>query len=129
MRPISWYKKGRIIRVSDKMQKDYEYTLDADYGKITDPSFRPELSPLEMLRMGVFEGKYLTDCRDEFPKEWYSKSKMTTDGLPHIELNYFKIKSRQPLKEWRRKKWIISRTSGGGFSGTVGILSGDEYQR
>ena len=101
-RPISWYKKGRVIRVSDKMQRGYEYALEADYGKITDPIFKPELSPQEMLKMGVFEGKYLTECKEEFPIEWYKDGRMTTDGLPHTELNYFKIKSRQPLKEWRR---------------------------
>lgn len=115
MRPASWYKKGRVIRVSDKMQRGYEYTLEAGYGKITDPAFNPELSPLEMLRMGVFEGKYLTDCRDEFPKEWYRDGKMTTDDLPHVDLNYFKIKSRQPLREWRRKKWILGPDVRGWF--------------
>lgn len=113
--PISWYKKGRTISVSDTMQKGYSYTLDARYGDVMDEDFRPELSPMEMLQKGVFEGKYLTDCRDEFPKEWFDKAKMTTDGQPHIELNYFKIKSRQSLQEWRRKRWIIDPDVRGWF--------------
>lgn len=111
----AWYKKGRTVHVRDKMQNDYQYVLDADYGKITDPAFRPELTPQEMLRMGVFEGKYLTDCRDEFPKEWYAGAKLTSDGKPHEELNYFGIKSRQPLQEWRRKKWILEPDVRGWF--------------
>jgi hypothetical protein len=97
------------------MQSGYEYTLTAGYGQITDPTFQPELSPREMLKMGVFEGKYLTDCQYEFPKEWYKDGKMTTDGRPHVELNFFNIKSRQPLQEWRRKKWIIGPDIRGWF--------------
>jgi hypothetical protein len=53
--------------VNDRMQQGYRYVLVAPSGRKFDPDFRPELTPQEMLRLGVFGGKYLTDCKDEFP--------------------------------------------------------------
>ena len=50
------------------MQKGYRYELIESAGRNFDPEFRPELTPMEMLRLGVFGGKYMTDCRDEFPR-------------------------------------------------------------
>ena len=63
------------IIVNDLMQKDYRYFLTEPEGKNFDPRFRPELSPKEMLELGVFGGKYMTDCKDEFPKNWFTKAK------------------------------------------------------
>ena len=60
--------KKKIVTVNDKMQRGYRYTLTAPTGRGFDPQFRPELTPLEMLELGVFCGKYMTDCRKEFPK-------------------------------------------------------------
>ena len=54
-------KRKKLIRVNDKMQKDYVYELSAPTGKNFDPDFRPELSPREMLEMGVFGGVYMRD--------------------------------------------------------------------
>ncbi len=57
------------------MQKGYYYLTEAE-GENFDPDFKPELTPGEMLELGVFGGKYLTDCRDEFPEEWFENAKL-----------------------------------------------------
>ena len=121
-KPLSWFKSGKNITVDNKMQKNYNYTLtynpgeilkgiDID-GNIIRHEFNPKYSPQQMLRMGAFEGKYCNDQIFEFPREWYQtktgefNSKKFSPESPNIECNYFKIKSRQSLQEWRRKKWI-----------------------
>lgn len=117
--PISWYVRGRTIRVNDQMQKGYTYTLQMDYGDMTDhPEFKPQLTPDGMLQLGVFEGKYLNDCVDEFPKEWFISSKDRLRPYParaDPSINCFGVKSRQPLSEWKRKKWIIGNDVRGWF--------------
>lgn len=87
------------------MQEGYEYVLSEPVGQNFDPEFTPHLSPAQMLELGVFEGKYLNDCREEFPAEWYTKAKISP-AHPDINCNYFHIKSRQPLSVWRQKMWI-----------------------
>ena len=118
-RPISWYVPGKKILVSDKMQNNYHYSLSAPYGDVQSAEFKPELTPPQMLAMGVFEGKYLNDCIHEFPKEWYEeaflKNKLSKDGNSDPELNYFKIKSRQPLQLWRENHWIYGPDIRGWF--------------
>jgi len=95
---------GTLVRVDDRMQSGYTYTLEAPYAAAKTSLFAPYLSPSEMLSMGVFEGKYLNDCRSEFPEHWFLKARLS--DVPNQSLNYFAIKSRQPLAEWRRKGWI-----------------------
>ncbi len=58
----------RWIEVNDRMQQGYRYVLTVPAGRDFDPEFRPDLTPAEMLALGVFGGKYMTDCRDEFRK-------------------------------------------------------------
>ena len=94
----------REIEVNDKMQRGYRYCLDAAEGEDFDPEFQPFHSPAEMLALGVFEGKYMNDCRDEFPESWFEKAKLSEVADPGV--NYFGIKSRQPLSHWRDKGWI-----------------------
>ena len=74
--------KGKIIRVSDSMQEDYEYELAAPAGRGFDEAFTPVFTPAEMLAHGVFEGKYLNDCRDEFPASWFAKANSATSPTP-----------------------------------------------
>jgi hypothetical protein len=93
------------IFVSDLMQKKYFYFLTEPEGKNFDPRFKPELSPKEMLELGVFGGKYMTDCRDEFPKEWFKKAKLCHEYHDQ-KLNFFKINASQPLSVWNKKGWI-----------------------
>ena len=58
------------------MQCGYRYILTAPPGRDFDPDFRPELTPAEMLRLGVFGGKYMTDCAEEFPRRWFGGAKL-----------------------------------------------------
>ena len=57
----------RSITVNDRMQRDYRYKCVEPVGRNFDPEFEPDLTPAEMLRLGVFSGKYMTDCGNEFP--------------------------------------------------------------
>jgi len=95
----------RWITVNDRMQRGYRYECVAPPGEHFDPGFAPELTPAEMLELGVFGGKYMTDCRDEFPEEWFARAKLAT-GHADKSLNYFGVIASQPLAEWRRKGWI-----------------------
>ena len=104
---------GDIILVNDKMQRGYSYERVAPAGKGFAKDFQPHYSPRQMLEMGVFEGKYCNDCRDEFPAAWFRNAKISDIADP--KLNYFGIKSRQPLSEWRRKGWIYGPDPRGWF--------------
>ena len=103
-----------MIYVSDKMQTGYSYKLSAKEGEDFDSSFKPELTPLQMLQMGVFEGKYLTDCQKEFPSHWFEKAKLSPEK-PNPKINYFGLKSRQSLFVWRQKGWILEPDPRGWF--------------
>jgi hypothetical protein len=95
----------RTVTVNDKMQKGYRYVLSAAVGRGFDPEFKPQLTPAQMLRLGVFGGRYMTDCRGEFPKSWFIRAKLAPRGRD-AALNFFGIDASQPLSEWRRKGWI-----------------------
>jgi len=95
---------GTWITVNDRMQRQYSYEIVAPYGEDYDAGFYPDLTPKDMLEMGVFEGKYMNDCRGEFPDSWFTHAKTSDKADP--SLNYFGIKSRQSLKVWQEKGWI-----------------------
>lgn len=100
---------SKKITVNDRMQKNYTYEITAKEGDWKDeyPDFTPDLSPKEMLSLGVFEGKYFNDCRNEFPSSWFKDIKSAgVDGEPDESLNHFKVKSRQPLSIWKKNGWI-----------------------
>ena len=96
---------SRIVIVNDKMQQGYRYKVSAPAGRAFDPQFRPDLTPKQMLELGVFCGKYLTDCRDEFPANWFARAKLSR-SVRDCSLNYFGVDASQPLSEWLRKGWI-----------------------
>ncbi|MEI6352511.1 MAG: hypothetical protein WCO35_01070 [Candidatus Nomurabacteria bacterium] len=107
----------KIITVNDKMQKDYRYDLVEPIGKNFHKEFKPDLSPKEMLELGVFGGRYMRDCRDEFPKEWFTKAKLLPEGKSGHDknLNFFKINASQPLSVWLEKGWIYKDDPRGWF--------------
>ena len=68
--------KPKKITVSDRMQSGYTYVLTEPLGKNFHADFEPDLSPKNMLELGVFGGKYMTDCSKEFPADWFAKAKL-----------------------------------------------------
>ena len=97
--------KAVRVEVNDKMQKRYLYLRTKPIGRAFRRGFTPELTPKQMLALGVFGGKYMTDCRKEFPANWFARAKLSP-GRARPSLNYFGVNASQPLSEWRRKGWI-----------------------
>jgi hypothetical protein len=96
------------------MQKNYIYDRIEPVGKNFDDGFEPQLTPREMLELGVFGGKYMTDCRDEFPASWFRKARLSPERRDP-KLNFFGVNASQSLKEWRRKGWIYPDDPRGWF--------------
>ncbi len=105
---------ARTIEVNDLMQSGYRYACVAPVGRGFDPSFRPDLTPREMLELGVFGGKYMTDCRGEFPQAWFTRAKLCHERHDPA-LNYFGVNASQPLSVWRAKGWIYKDDPRGWF--------------
>lgn len=102
------------VVVHDLMQQEYVYYRTEPVGKNFDPQFRPHLTPQEMLALGVFGGKYMTDCAEEFPKSWFTHAKLSP--LKHDpKINFFKVMASQPLEVWRKNNWINPEDPRGWF--------------
>ncbi len=110
---MSNLKKVTVI-VNDKMQKGFRYLRTRAPGKGFDPDFEPELTPKQMLSLGVFGGKYMTDCRGEFPADWFKRAKLCHERHDP-DLNYFKVNASKPLWYWRKKGWIYPDDPRGWF--------------
>ncbi len=102
------------VIVNDLMQTNYVYYLTEPIGKNFDPDFQPDLSPKDMLQIGVFGGKYMTDCRNEFPDDWFQNAKLCHE-FHNPKLNYFWVNASQPLYVWRQKGWIYHQDPRGWF--------------
>lgn len=97
--------RKKTVVVNDKMQKNYRYVLAEPMGKNFDAEFRPELTPKEMLEMGIFGGKYMTDCAKEFPANWFKKARLNPKRHDP-KMNYFGVNASQPLSVWIKNGWI-----------------------
>lgn len=95
------------------MQKNYSYELIMPIGKNFDPEFRPDLTPKEMLKLGIFGGKYMNDAKAEYPKDWFKNAKLS--HKKDKTLNYFGVNASQPLSEWKDKGWISKYDPRGWF--------------
>ena len=106
--------RPRTVHVHDTMQDDYVYELTAPVGEISHHGFEPDLTPKQMLTLGVFGGRYLRDCRDEFPADWFEDAELADDEADP-SLNFFGVLASQPLAQWRRKGWIYEDDPRGWF--------------
>ena len=105
--------KKKVV-VNDLMQRGYVYFRTEPAGRHFHPDFTPQLTPKQMLALGVFGGRYMTDCRTEFPRAWFTRARLcATKHDAH--LNYFRVNASQSLAEWRRKGWIRAQDPRGWF--------------
>jgi len=100
--------------VNDRMQRGYVYVRTEPAGRNFAAGFAPELTPAQMLALGVFGGRYMTDCRREFPKSWFTRAKLA-NRRRDPSLNFFGVNASQPLSEWRRKGWVSGQDPRGWF--------------
>jgi hypothetical protein len=106
-------KKRRIV-VNDLMQQGYVYFLTEQEGGNFHPDFRPELTPKELLALGIFGGKYMTDCTKEFPADWFEDAKLCSERHDPT-LNFFGVNASQPLAVWQANGWIHADDPRGWF--------------
>lgn len=100
--------------VNDRMQRNYVYYRAEPIGRHFHPDFTPDLTPKQMLALGVFGGKYMTDCRGEFPAAWFTRARLAR-GRRQATLNCFGVNASQSLATWRRNGWIKPQDPRGWF--------------
>ncbi|MDQ5943902.1 MAG: hypothetical protein QG675_670 [Patescibacteria group bacterium] len=103
----------KIINVNDKFQKDYTYELVVPEGKSFAVEFNPQLTPKQMLELGVFGGEYFADRPSDLPDDWWQGAKLSKTYDKN--LNYFHVSASQPLSVWKKKGWIDQRDPRGWF--------------
>ncbi len=104
----------RWIEVNDLMQRGYRYELTAAAGRSFHVRFNPQLTPMEMLELGVFGGRYMTDCAAEFPASWFGSARLCPERHDP-SLNFFGVNASQPLSYWRQRGWIHADDPRGWF--------------
>ncbi len=111
--------KGKKVSVTNDFQKNYIYNLTEPTGRNFDSDFKPDLTPREMLRLGVFGGAYFIGVKNlvpkEYPRSWFEGVKLSPDHEKHAELNRFKIRASMPLAHWKAKGWINKQDPHGWF--------------
>ena len=115
-------RRVRVV-VNDRMQRNYVYYRTEPMGRNFDPRFEPELTPKQLLRLGVFGGRYMTDCRAEFPSDWFRSARLCSERHDP-NLNFFGVNASQPLTVWRKKGWIYREDPRGWFQWYCRYYSG-----
>src|ERR1043165_9987293 len=106
--------KRRRVAVDDLMQTGYVYYCTEPVGKNFASDFQPELTPKKMLELGVFGGKYLTDCVAEFPASWFRRAKLCHQRYDP-QLSFFGVNACQPLAVWKKNGWFYHEDPRGWF--------------
>jgi hypothetical protein len=96
--------KPKNVVINDRMQQG-EYLLTESMGENFPSDFSPELTPKEMLSLGIFGGKYMTDCQAEFPADWFEDAKLSPEHH-NPDLNFFKVNASLSLLSWQEKGWV-----------------------
>jgi len=80
--------------------------------------FTPQLTPQQMLEMGVFGGWYFGDCPngipDDLPASWFEHAPLSSSGFDKT-LNHFGVAAGQPRTVWLEKGWITPEDPLGWF--------------
>jgi hypothetical protein len=105
---------GKKVAVNLTDQRGYTYLRTEPAGKHFHPEFTPELTPKQMLKLGVFGGHYFADKPKEFPADWFVGVKLSPTGH-NPEYNYFKTNASQPMSVWITKGWIRRQDPRGWF--------------
>ena len=124
---------GRVVKVNNKLQQDYTYKLTRSEGDLSDLiSFRPDLSPIQMIEYGIGGGILFSDTiyDIEYPKEIrniiFDNSQPGNNAPYDKTLNYFGVRipvSNNSLDkseiigddprgwiEWYLRTWMGRRT-------------------
>lgn len=102
----------KTVEVHDSFQT-YTYTISEPEGENFDPEFTPDLTPQQMLGLGVFGGDYFQGEYDELPESWLKNAKIADHY--DANMNYFQVRASQSLAEWQRKGWIYEEDPRGWF--------------
>ena len=103
----------KSIVSDDPWQTGYEYELVSPIGADFHKDFCPELSPQEMLSLGVFGGCYFPPGLSEFPLEWFENARLRDQE--DASANFFGILASQPYEVWKEKGWIHPQDPRGWF--------------
>lgn len=101
-------------KVSNRLQKNYSYDLVEPAGENFNSDFKPQLTPQEMISLGVFGGFYDTVNNNEFPKEWFKDDHLSY-ARKDPDRNFFKVSASLSLSEWKKKGWIYDDDPQGWF--------------
>ncbi len=89
----------------DPLQRGYTYICTEPVGRNFARGFTPDLTPKEMLALGVFDGWYFEGANGEFPASWFARVRLA-DSKPDPSLNYFGVHASQTREEWQNKGWM-----------------------
>ena len=103
------------VEVNEIYQTGYTYLLQEPVGNNFDVDFKPQLSPEQMLKLGIFGGNYFNQIPNEFPTDWFLGVELSKPNKPQKELNFFKVNASQSLAEWQKKGWIYFEDPKGWF--------------
>lgn len=103
----------QTVDMHDHLQT-YSYSLTEAVGERFADGFAPELSPQQMLELGVFGGNYFEGEYGEFPQEWFAAARLSDHGHDP-KLNFFGVDASQSRQEWQRKGWIYPLDPRGWF--------------
>ncbi len=109
------FSQHRTISVNEEYQSNYSYELSEKPGTNFRSDFHPDLSPPEMLALGIFGGDYFSQPPQEFPQEWFKGVQFSHINTSDKNLNYFGVNASQPLRVWEQNGWIYPEDPKGWF--------------